>query len=80
MPVLLKGQGCPRPYRTAKERSRDACQELMSCAVFLRRRRLKPTLPGFFAAREILVEHVVHLASATAFEVGVADDRGAGVE
>ena len=39
-----------------------------------------PVLLGFFAAREILAEHVVHLAGGAAFEVGVADDGGARVE
>ena len=35
---------------------------------------------GFFAPREILVKHIVHLAGGAAFEVGVADDGGARVE
>ena len=39
-----------------------------------------PVLPGFFAPCEILVEHVVHLAGGAGFEVGVANDGGAGVE
>jgi len=67
-------------YSMAKERKRDARQELVSFAAFMRGRRLKPTLPGFFAAREILVEHVVHLAGGAAFQVGVADDGRARVE
>ncbi len=39
-----------------------------------------PVLLGFFAARKILVEHVVHLAGGAVGEIGVADDCGAGVE